>query len=111
MSGVVAVVTGETLGEQNGPTRHPLWRPNPALMRILRPLVNLQSIHVLARHRVRYVGEPIAAVVATDPYLAHDAAELVTDRYEPLEVVVDAVSALSPTAPLLYEEWGSNVAS
>src|SRR5215204_6915490 len=42
---------------------------------------------VLARERVRYVGEPVAAVFATDPYLAEDAADLVTVEIEELPVL------------------------
>lgn len=45
---------------------------------------------VLARGRVRYVGEPIAAVFATDPYVAEDAADLVTVEIEELPVIVGA---------------------
>jgi carbon-monoxide dehydrogenase large subunit len=111
MPGVVDVVTGAMLGDRNGPMRHPQWRPNPALLRLLNPLANPQDILLLATDRVRYPGEPIAAVVATNPYLAHDAAELVAVEYEPLDVVVDAEAALSETAPLLYEGWGTNVAT
>jgi carbon-monoxide dehydrogenase large subunit len=110
-SGVEAVVTGEMLGERNGPIRHPQWRPNPALLRLLEPLANPQDIHLLARDRVRYVGDPIVAVLARDRYVAQDAAALVAVEYEPLEVVVDAAAAMSETAPLLYDEWGTNVAT
>src|SRR6201999_125583 len=45
---------------------------------------------VLARGRVRYVGDPVAAVFAEDPYVAEDAAELVEVTVEPLPVVMDA---------------------
>jgi aerobic carbon-monoxide dehydrogenase large subunit len=45
---------------------------------------------ILARERVRYVGEPIAAVFATDPYVAEDAADLVAVEVEDLPVVLDA---------------------
>jgi carbon-monoxide dehydrogenase large subunit len=45
---------------------------------------------VLARERVRYIGEPIAAVFAEDPYVAEDAAELVTADIEELPVLLDA---------------------
>jgi aerobic carbon-monoxide dehydrogenase large subunit len=48
---------------------------------------------ILARQRVRYVGEPIAAVFATDAYLAEDAADLVTIEIEELPVVLDARNA------------------
>jgi carbon-monoxide dehydrogenase large subunit len=60
----------------------------------------------LAGDRVRYVGEPIAAVVAEDAYLAEDAAELVEVSYQPLPAVVQA----SPDSrPLLYDDWDDNV--
>src|SRR5215831_8495940 len=45
---------------------------------------------ILARERVRYVGEPVAAVFATDPYLAEDAADLVAVAIEELPVLLDA---------------------
>src|SRR5579862_6552599 len=47
----------------------------------------------LAKGRVRYVGEPVAAVVAEDPYTARDAAEMVAVDYEPLPVVLDMEKA------------------
>jgi carbon-monoxide dehydrogenase large subunit len=58
---------------------------------------------VLADGAVRYVGEPVAAVVAEDPYAAEDAAELVAAELEPLDVVLDAGRAIEPDAPALYE--------
>lgn len=63
----------------------------------------------LATGKVRYVGEPIAAVLAESRYLAEDAAEQVEVEYEPLGPVVDAEQALAPGAPLLHEEFGDNV--
>ena len=57
---------------------------------------------------VRYVGEPIAAVVADNPYLAADAAELVRVEYEPLPAVVDAEAAMSDSSPRVHE-GASNV--
>src|SRR5215211_4824101 len=45
---------------------------------------------ILARTRVRYVGEPVAAVFATDPYLAEDAADLVEIAVDELPVILDA---------------------
>src|SRR5215471_7621912 len=45
---------------------------------------------VLAVERVRYVGEPVAAVFATDPYIAEDASDLVTIEIEDLPVLLDA---------------------
>jgi 2-furoyl-CoA dehydrogenase large subunit len=61
--------------------------------------------------KVRFVGEPIAVVVATDRYTAEDAAELVTVDYEPLPAVVAPRAALDPAAPLLHDHAGSNVAT
>ena len=48
---------------------------------------------VLAIERVRYVGEPVAAVFATDPYIAEDAADLVTIEIGELPVALDALGA------------------
>ncbi|MDX3908046.1 MAG: xanthine dehydrogenase family protein molybdopterin-binding subunit [Pigmentiphaga sp.] len=45
---------------------------------------------ILAQDRVRYVGEPVAAVFATDPYLAEDAADMIWPEIEPLPVLLDA---------------------
>jgi carbon-monoxide dehydrogenase large subunit/6-hydroxypseudooxynicotine dehydrogenase subunit gamma len=47
---------------------------------------------ILARDRVRYVGEPVAAVFATDPYLAEDAADMVNVEVEELPAVLDAAA-------------------
>jgi carbon-monoxide dehydrogenase large subunit/6-hydroxypseudooxynicotine dehydrogenase subunit gamma len=47
---------------------------------------------ILARQRVRYVGDPVAAVFATDPYVAEDAAELVNVDIEELPVILDATT-------------------
>ena len=60
------------------------------------------------RDRVRYVGAPVAAVVAADRYLAEDAAELVEVDYEELEVVATVEEALAPGASRLYEDWPDN---
>jgi aerobic carbon-monoxide dehydrogenase large subunit len=65
---------------------------------------------VLASESVRFVGEPLAVVVATTRRQAMDAAELVGVEYDPLPVVVDPVRSLRTDAPLLFPELGSNVA-
>jgi carbon-monoxide dehydrogenase large subunit/6-hydroxypseudooxynicotine dehydrogenase subunit gamma len=59
---------------------------------------------VLARDRVRYVGEPIAAVFATDPYIAEDAADLVAVEIEELPVIVDASAPVADFADGLTTE-------
>ncbi len=61
--------------------------------------------------KVRFVGEPIAVVVASDRFTAEDAAELVAVDYEPLDVVIGARAALAEGAPLLHDDAGSNVAT
>jgi carbon-monoxide dehydrogenase large subunit len=65
--------------------------------------------HCLATDKVRYVGEPVAAVAAASRYLAEDALELIEVDYEPLPAAVDAVQAIEAGSPLLFEEHGSNV--
>lgn len=63
----------------------------------------------LAVSKVRYMGEPVAVVVASDRYVAEDAMEQIEVEYEPLPVVVDAEEAMKENAPLLFEEAGSNI--
>src|SRR5207244_4267849 len=50
-----------------------------------------------------------AAVVATDRYVAEDAAALVEVEYDPVDVVWDMEKALEPDSPLVHAEWGDNV--
>jgi len=63
----------------------------------------------LAEGKVRFYGDPIAFVVAEDRYIARDARDLIEVDYEPLPAVVDMEKAMQPGAPLLYEEFGTNV--
>jgi aerobic carbon-monoxide dehydrogenase large subunit len=63
---------------------------------------------VLARDKVRYVGAPVAAVVAQDRYLAEDAAELVEVDYEELPTVTAEETALAVDAPKLFDDWPDN---
>src|SRR6266705_1145047 len=65
----------------------------------------------IAVDRVRYVGEPVAVVVAADRYLAEDALDLIEVDYDPLPANVDPLAALDAGAPRLHETLGSNVAS
>ncbi|MER5390276.1 xanthine dehydrogenase family protein molybdopterin-binding subunit [Saccharopolyspora sp. NPDC002686] len=92
--GVHAAISGPELG----------IGPVPDLVQWVRPVRHFP----LARDRVRYVGCPLAVVVADDRYLAEDAAELVDVDLEPLPAVDDVDVALAPDAPLLYPEWGDN---
>ena len=65
----------------------------------------------IALDRVRYVGEPVAVVVASSRYTAEDALDLIDVDYEPLPAVVDPLAALDPAQPVLHEGLCSNVAS
>src|SRR6185312_14419675 len=100
-AGVAAAVTAADLPGRLGGPRIPvrLAVQDIDLSRYLQP--------VLASEVVRYVGEPLAVVVAGDPYLAEDAAELVDIDIEPGPAVLDARAAAGPGAPELHP--GGNV--
>ncbi|MDQ3794493.1 MAG: molybdopterin-dependent oxidoreductase, partial [Actinomycetota bacterium] len=66
---------------------------------------------VLARGRVRYVGEPVAVVLAEDAYLAEDAAELIEVEYEELPVTLDPREAIEAEAPQLRDGSGNEAAT
>ena len=63
----------------------------------------------LANGRVRFVGEPVAVVIAATDHLAQDAAERIQIEYEDLPVVVDAGDALAQAAPRVHEELPDNL--
>lgn len=65
----------------------------------------------IAVDRVRYVGEPVAVVVAASRYLAEDALDQIDVDYEPLPAVIDPLAALDPSQPVLHEGLRSNLAS
>jgi len=65
--------------------------------------------YCMAVDKVRFVGEPIAVVVAKDRYIAEDAVDLINVEYEPLPAVTDQEEALKEGAPILHEELGSNL--
>ncbi|HEX9922575.1 MAG TPA: molybdopterin cofactor-binding domain-containing protein, partial [Anaerolineae bacterium] len=103
MPGVVAVLTAEDI---NPHMAHPF--PNF-------PMSEAYSVrrtperYPLAADRARYMGDPVAVVIAEDRYVAADAAERVMVDYEPLPVVIDPEGALADDAPAIYEDWGSNL--
>lgn len=74
------------------------------------PGLRVPRHHLLAQDRVYFVGHPVAVVVATDRYLARDAAELIEVDYEPLEAVADPEKALAEGAPAVHPEWPDNIA-
>ena len=64
---------------------------------------------VLARGKVRFVGDIVAAVVAESQAEAVDAAEAIDVEYDPLPAVTDIEAALAPDAPILFEDQGTNL--
>lgn len=88
--GVHAVLTGETLRELPGirPTFGPVLRDQP----------------IIAIDRVRFVGEPVAAVAAEDLDAADEAIDRIQVEYEELPAVFDAAAAIEAGAPLVHED-------
>jgi carbon-monoxide dehydrogenase large subunit len=99
LPGVLAVLTAADLPELDDP---------PLELRAGGP--GHRSRPILARDRVRYVGEPVAVVLAEDPYLAADAADAVALDVEALPGAGDVLSAIAPGAPLLHDGVDGNVA-
>jgi carbon-monoxide dehydrogenase large subunit len=83
--------------------------PPPALQARVGFRIKTAAQPPLARDKVRYVGEPVLVLVATDRYAAEDALELVEVDYDPLPAITDAEEGLAPGAPVLHEAWGDNV--
>jgi CO/xanthine dehydrogenase Mo-binding subunit len=67
----------------------------------------LKDETVFARDKVRYIGQPVAAVAATTPAAAEAALAAIDVVYEPLPAVLDLDAALRPGAPLIHEAWES----
>jgi carbon-monoxide dehydrogenase large subunit len=101
LPGVVAVITGEDVKEY----------PLPAVIDFgqLGQRTVTGYAFPLGVDKVRYVGEPVAAVAAINRYIAEDALDLIKVEYEALQPVVDMEKALEKESPLLYEEWGDNI--
>ena len=100
LPGVVSVVTGADIGDSVGSV--PCAAANPTLRTPPHP--------VLAQDAVRYVGEPVVAVVAEDSYTARDALDLIEVDYEPLPAVSDLEKALQPGSPVVHSQWPDNQA-
>ncbi|MEL0089444.1 MAG: xanthine dehydrogenase family protein molybdopterin-binding subunit [Rhodospirillales bacterium] len=99
MPGVIDVIDGEALASELKPlyatSRMPGYKPT--------------ALWPLARDRVRYVGEPVVAVVATDRYLAEDARAAIQIEYAALPAVTDANLSLTAQSDFLHPEHGSNL--
>jgi CO/xanthine dehydrogenase Mo-binding subunit len=68
--------------------------------------LRMKDMPVLARDRVRYVGEPVAAVAADSAEIAEEALNLIDVQYEELPFVTDPLEAIRPGAPLLHDNPG-----
>src|SRR5437667_591231 len=88
LEGVYAVITGEDIRR---------LIPNP----YYGPAFHDQPI--LALEKVRYVGEPVAVALASDPHVAEEAADLISVEYESLDPVFDEVAAAKPDAPIIHD--------
>jgi carbon-monoxide dehydrogenase large subunit len=97
LPGVLEVLVADDLG----------LRPQPPSGEVQGPF----DRPVLASDAVRFVGEPVALVLAESASLAEDAAELVALELESLDPVTDPEAALLPGAPLLFPEAGTNLAA
>jgi aerobic carbon-monoxide dehydrogenase large subunit len=86
LPGVIAVVTGELMAAHNL-----AWMPT----------LSGDTQAVLVTDKVRFQGQEVAAVIATDPYIAKDALELIEVDYEPLDPVVTPQRSLEADAPLI----------
>lgn len=64
---------------------------------------------LLAKGKVRFVGEPVAVVLAEDDYRAEDAAELILVEFDPLPVIGTMAQARDSSLPTLFDGWSSNV--
>ena len=104
--GVVAVYTAADLGDYLKPA--PLLVPPPPIKDLV---FNARTHLALAKDKVRYVGEPIAMIVAESRYIAEDAIRDVIVDADPLDAVVDLEAALAEGAPFVHEDLGSNRAA
>jgi len=95
LPGVRDVVTGKDIATFIGPV--------PSVVKA--PI----AYYPIAIDCARYVGEPVAVVVADSRYIAEDACELIDVEYEVLAAVADLKSAMAPDAPVIYDKVGSNI--
>lgn len=105
--GVVGAWSGETLPEFVEPlSPFPFQETDP--FHTGNPRIKFHDHRPLAEGKVRYVGEPVAVVLAEDRYTAEDAVDAIDAEFDPLPAVVDEREGLTEDSPLLYEEWGDN---
>ncbi|MGH2615410.1 MAG: xanthine dehydrogenase family protein molybdopterin-binding subunit, partial [Thermomicrobiales bacterium] len=115
MPGVVAVVTADDLASVLA-SKYPVEayegpgdRPEDQIFDEQEGDIDVPGVEPLARRKVRYIGEPVAAVVAASKMQAADAAAAVQVDYDPLPAAVDPYEARQPDAPRLYDTVKNNV--
>ncbi len=101
---ITAVITGNNLAPHCGPLPLQGGEAN------MDAQSSRQSRNVLAIERVRYVGEAVAAIIATSPAAAADAIADVLVDWEPLPAIVDPEQALAEDAPRLFDTLPNNIA-
>ena len=99
--GVLAAITPDDVKKLTHP-----FKPGRYAAGLRKPIPE----YATAMEKVRYIGEPVAAVAARDRGTAEDAVELISVEYDPLPPVVETTQATARDAPLLFEELGSNTA-
>ncbi len=103
LPGVVAAFTGAEL--------EAMTVPGPdALMALMGWAGPTPEFSLLATDKVRFVGDPVAIVIAESRYVAEDGCELVEVEYDDLPPVTDAAFALDPGSPPLFANLGDNIA-
>ena len=106
MPGVLAVLTGEDWRRDGGGKTDVLW---DIFSHDGTPM-NIARRPIFASGEARHVGDTVALVVADDPHAAADAAAAVEVAWEPLPSITDLPASVEPDAPLVHEEFASNVA-
>jgi carbon-monoxide dehydrogenase large subunit len=113
MPGVLAVVTGEELAQYCGPLSGSAAEGGSGEQASYEELEDEAAesppVWPIARERVRWVGQAVAAVVAESRYQAEDAIEAVEVEYEVLASVADPEAAMEPDAPQIYATVPRNI--
>ncbi len=109
MPGVARVLTGADVRDVIAPFPPSFEFHPPPWLNAIKPVLKGPRARVLALDKVRYVGEPVAMVVAEDRYKAEDALDGIAVDYEELPPVVDPEAALEPEAVRIHEDAGDNV--
>jgi carbon-monoxide dehydrogenase large subunit len=98
LPGVLYVLTGREILENTNPFTDETGMD-----------AKLGTVWALVPEQVRYVGEPIAAVVAEDKFTAYEALDYIAVDYEELEPVMDRDKAMRPDSPLVEPRWTDNL--